>query len=143
MISKDQERGLKPLSQLKKILRYLPDSRMMKVTIIEKLKDLSKMVIDELIESLLIYEMKRKPKLQEVKAKRYIALKVVDMKEEKRNSSMDKDDVSLLTRKFSKFLLRSKRNKRKGFARTKGNEDGKMRNNEIICYECKKLGHIR
>lgn len=65
------------------------------------------------------------------------------MKEEKKNSSMDKNDVSLLTRKLSKFLLRLKRNKRKGFARSKGKKDGKTRNNQIICYECKKLGHIR
>lgn len=70
------------------------------------------MGMDKLIESLLMYEMKKKPKKEEVKGKRDIVLKVVDRKEEEGNSSMDEDDVSLLARKFSKFMSRSKRNKK-------------------------------
>lgn len=69
---------------------------------------------------------------------------MVDRKEEKGNSSMDEDDVTLLARKFSKFLSRSKRNKRKGLATQKGiKKDRKKSNNEIIRYECKKSRHIR
>lgn len=67
----------------------------------------------ELIGSFFTYEMKRKPKEEKVKAKRDIALKANDEKEEEINSSMDKDDEILLTRKFIKFLSRSKKFKGK------------------------------
>lgn len=52
---------------VKKILRSLPNLWMMKVTTIEKSKDLSKIGMDELIRSLLTNEMKRKPKKKKKK----------------------------------------------------------------------------
>lgn len=58
----------KIIELVKKSLRFLPKSWTMKVTIIEESKDLSKMRIYKLIESLLIYKMKRKLKEEEVKA---------------------------------------------------------------------------
>lgn len=64
----------------------------------------------------------QKSKKKEVKAKRDIALKVTDEKEDERNFCMDENDVSLLARRFSKFLLRSKGNKGKGFARPRWKE---------------------
>lgn len=91
---------------VKKILRSLSDSWTIKVTTIKKSKDLNKIGMDELIWSLFIYEMRRKPKKEEIKGKRDIALKLVDEKENEENSFMDEDDVSLLVRKFSKFLSR-------------------------------------
>lgn len=59
--------------------------------------------MDELIESLLTYEMKRKPKEEKIKAKKDIALKIVD-KNGDNEHSMDKEGESLLGRKFNKFL---------------------------------------
>lgn len=41
--------------------------------------------------------MKRKPKEEEIKVKKDIALKVVNEKKEEEKSSMDENDVSLLT----------------------------------------------
>lgn len=67
------------------------------------------MGIDKLIGSLLTYKMKRKSQEEETRAKRDIALKVVDEKEDD-ESSMDEKDVSLAKR-FNKFFLRSKKNK--------------------------------
>lgn len=78
----------------------------MKETTIEESNDLCKMSIDELIGNLLNYEMKRKPKDEKTKPKKNIALK---MKNEKDNSLMEEEDMSLFARKFNKFLLRSKK----------------------------------
>lgn len=91
---------------VKKILRSLLDSWTMKIMTIKESKDLSKIGMDELIRSLFTHEMKRKLKKEEVKTKKDIALKVVDKKEKEENSFMDEDDMSLLARKFSKFLSR-------------------------------------
>lgn len=41
--------------------------------------------------------MKRKPKEEEIKVKKDIALKIVNEKKEEEKSSMDENDVSLLT----------------------------------------------
>lgn len=87
--------------------------------------------------------MKRKPKEKETKTKKDITLHVVNEKEQEGKFSLDKNDVSLLARKFSKFLLRSKRNKQRNLSRLNGKEDGKKDNNQIICYECNKSGYIR
>lgn len=73
---------------MNKVLRSLLDLWNIKVTTIEKSKDLSKMGIDELIESILTYEMKRKPKEDETKAKKDITLKVIN-EEGEENSSID------------------------------------------------------
>lgn len=82
---------------------------------IEESNDLNKMGMDELIGCFLTYEMMRKAKYEEVKVKRDIVLNVDDEKEKEGNSSMDNDDISLLARKFNKFLSSSKKNKGKGF----------------------------
>lgn len=63
---------------VKKILRSLPDYWTMKVTTIEEFKILNNMGIDKLIRYLLTYEMKRKWKEEEIKAKRDITLRVVN-----------------------------------------------------------------
>lgn len=52
----------------------------MRVTTIEESKNLSKIGMDELIGSLLTYEMKRNPKEKETKPKRSITLKVENEK---------------------------------------------------------------
>lgn len=73
---------------MNKVLRSLLDLWNIKVTTIEESKDLSKMGMDELIESILTYEMKRKPKEDETKAKKDITLKVIN-EEGEENSSID------------------------------------------------------
>lgn len=51
------------------------------MTIIEELKDLSKIGVNDHIKSLLTYKMKRKPKEKETKTKKDITLHVVNEKE--------------------------------------------------------------
>lgn len=53
---------------------------------------------------------------------------------------MDEENVSPLTHKFNKFLLKSKRNKKKNFNRSKEKE---IKEKKLIYYEYKKLNHIR
>lgn len=64
----------------------------MKVTTIKESKDFNKIRMDELTGSLLTYEMKQKPKKEDVKAKRDISFKVVDEKKKEKNSSIDEDE---------------------------------------------------
>lgn len=66
--------------------------------------------------------MKRKPKEDDIKAKRHIALKLVDVKGYDEFSRND-DHESLLARKFNTFLSRFKRNKERNFSRPRGKED--------------------
>lgn len=58
-------------------------------------------------------------------------------KKEKNEKFLMNEELNLLVRKFSKFLSRSKRNKRKSFARPKGKDDSYKGNNDVICYEYK------
>lgn len=73
---------------MNKVLRSLLDFWNIKVTTIEESKDLSKMGMDELIESILTYEMKRKLKEDETKAKKGITLKMIN-EEGEEDSSID------------------------------------------------------
>lgn len=73
---------------MNKVLRSLLDLWNIKVTTIEESKDLSKMGMDELIESILTYEMKRKLKEDETKAKKGITLKMIN-EEGEEDSSID------------------------------------------------------
>lgn len=91
------------------------------------------MSMDELIESLLTFQIKKKPKEEETKTKKNIALKVEN---DENDSSLDKEGMSFLTGKFNKFLLRSKGN---NFSKSKYTEDS---DDEVIHYEYKKSGHI-
>lgn len=58
--------------------------------------------------------MKIKPKEEKTKYTRDLALKVFDEEEDK-NFSIDEEDISLFTKKFNKFLSRS-RGTRKGIS---------------------------
>ncbi|MQM16954.1 hypothetical protein Taro_049917 [Colocasia esculenta] len=73
---------------VEKILRSLPSSCNTKATIIEDSKDLSKMKLDELIGSLMTYELNVKRKEIEENPKKSIALKASN-----KNSSSSKRDA--------------------------------------------------
>ena len=92
-----------------KILRSLPSKWHTKVTAIQKAKDLTKLPLEELIGSLMIYEINLAKKQQEgeEKRKKSIALKATtkekeEVEEEKR--SQEDDDLALITRKLSKYM---------------------------------------
>ncbi|RVW12896.1 hypothetical protein CK203_106966 [Vitis vinifera] len=86
-----------------KILRSLPSKWHTKVTIIQEEKDLTKLPTEELIGSLMTYEINLAKKLQEGedKKKKSIALKA-ETKEEEKPSEGD-DDLALITRKLNKY----------------------------------------
>lgn len=95
----------------------------------------------EPISSFLTLEKKRKPREEENKNKKYITLKVVKEEEEERNSSMDKEDISLLTSKFSKLLTSSKRSNKK-YKKYRTKEPVDKCKAKIICYNCEMLNMI-
>ena len=79
-----------------KILRSLPKRFKAKVTVIEESKDVDIMSLDELLGSLQTFEACMKPKAKNNGS----ALKVV----KEASSSDDDEEMSLLVRKFRKFM---------------------------------------
>ncbi|KAI0524691.1 hypothetical protein KFK09_004073 [Dendrobium nobile] len=53
----------------------------------------------------------------------------------------DEDDIALMTKQFRNFLNR-KQKRRQYWNRGKFNKNAKV-SNEVICYECRELGHIK
>ena len=99
----------KEFEKMMKILRSLPSKRHTKVTAIQEAKDLTKLPMEELIWSLMTYEINLAKKLQEGedKKKKSIALKAIikekeDVEEEKQ--SEEDDDLALITRKLNKYM---------------------------------------
>ncbi|RVW20642.1 hypothetical protein CK203_109083 [Vitis vinifera] len=100
---KEYEKGMK-------ILRSLPSKWHTKVTTIQEAKDLTKLPMEELIGSLMTYEVNLAKKLQEVedKKKKSITFKATtkeekDVKEEK--PSEEDDDLALITRNLNKYMM--------------------------------------
>lgn len=116
--------------QVRKILRCLPKSWEAKVTAIQESKDLRVLPLEELLGSLMTYEMELKRDDDEEKEKKNLALKSVRDNE---SQESDDDEYVLLAKKMKQFL---KYNGRKG----KREEPSQK---EIICYKCKKPGHVR
>ena len=137
---------------VKKVLNSLPKSWEAKVTAIEESKDPNTFPMDELVGSLLTHEMKLKQgedvikKAQESIKKVGVALKSTTCKEDQNHEGSDEDEeMAMFARKFNKFM----RMKRFGNARRpqrkeimKG-ESSKKEKDPIVCYECKKPGHIK
>ena len=92
-----------------KILRSLPSEWHTKVTAIKEVKDLTKLLMEELIGSLMTYEINLAKKLQEGedKKKNNIALKATTKEEEdveEEKPSDEDDDLALITRKLNKYI---------------------------------------
>ena len=79
--------------------------------------------------------------MQKKQKRKGIALKVNSSKEDcKESSSDDKDEenLSLMVKKFGKFLKRSKDRKF-----SKPSKKIKRNNNTFRCFKCRKQGHIK
>ncbi|MQL75860.1 hypothetical protein Taro_008245 [Colocasia esculenta] len=144
---------------VRKILRSLPSSWNTKATVIEDSKDLSKMKLDELIGSLMIYEINMKRKETEENPRKPLALKasrknssaskeevIQESDEFESSSESENDEMAMLTRQFKKFL----KYKRRGTGNSKpfqkkefSNKFETNKKSEIVCYECKKQGYMR
>ncbi|MQM14456.1 hypothetical protein Taro_047387 [Colocasia esculenta] len=104
--------GLKSLKKeysesdlVRRILRSLPPAWHIKATVIKDSKDLSTMQLDELIGSLMTYEINLKRKESEFTQKKLIALKAssssknaIENEEEEMSSDSENDEMALLTR---------------------------------------------
>ncbi|MQM22472.1 hypothetical protein Taro_055524 [Colocasia esculenta] len=144
---------------VRKILWSLPSSWNIKATVIEDSKDLSKMKLDELIGSLMTYEINVKKKETEENPRKSIALKASnknsssskkDVQQESDDNEMssdsENDEMAMLTRQFKKFH----KFKRKGSDNSKSfqkkdfsNKFESNKKSDIVCYERKKQGHMR
>ncbi|RVW31108.1 hypothetical protein CK203_093164 [Vitis vinifera] len=117
----------KESEKVMKILRSLPSKWHTKVTAIQEGKDLTKLPMEDLIGSLMTYDINLTKKLQESedKKKKNIALKATTKEEEdveEEKPSDEDDDLALITRKLNKYM-REKR--------------------DLTCFKCKKPRHIK
>ncbi|WRX26832.1 GAG-pre-integrase domain - like 10 [Theobroma cacao] len=126
--------------------------------ITNKLSQLGKPILEhELIcGSLLTHELELKEEEEEdqrkaKEKKKSIALKANILEEELEELSCDDDEkLALVARKFRKLMSRrNRRLTRIGFRKDQGsswknrNKIDSNKKEELICYECKKLGHIK
>ncbi|KAA3469586.1 zf-CCHC domain-containing protein/UBN2 domain-containing protein [Gossypium australe] len=102
-----------------------------KVTAIEEAKNLETLALDELISSLLIHEMRLNERIEEEKDEDSESSEVVDV---------DKEMV-VFCRRFKMFM---KSNKGRRFQKKEGLKlESTKEKDPVICYECKKSGHIK
>jgi hypothetical protein len=140
----------KPISDVKliwKILRSLPECFMIKVTTIEKSKDLEEMKIEELVRSLQTYELS----LPTVKKLKTIALKASKKKVEasSEDDSEDEEKAVAMLAKNLRRLMKDDRFKKKFSERVKKpprevepEEEEKKDPRGPWCFECSGFGHI-
>ncbi|XP_068498204.1 MAR-binding filament-like protein 1 [Phaseolus vulgaris] len=129
-----------------KVLKCLDRSWQPKVTTISESRDLSKMSTVALFGTLIEHELELKRlKEQETIEKRAkgIALKTTmehDTSEEEKNFEHD-ETLSLLTRKFNRFLKRKNRDKTQQMKRYSKSNDSNS--SSYTCFGYGKLGHIK
>ncbi|XP_022143648.1 uncharacterized protein LOC111013509 [Momordica charantia] len=127
---------------VRKILRSLPKSWEPKVTAIQEAKDLSKLPLEELIGSLMTHEIVMKGNMEEdVKKKKSLALKSTSFQRASESEEeLNEEELAYLSKKFKKHF------KKRHFPKKTNSQDAKGEKNTrdiIICYECKKAGHVR
>ncbi|WJZ87905.1 hypothetical protein VitviT2T_007250 [Vitis vinifera] len=147
----------KKSEKVMKILKSLPSKWHTKVTAIQEAKGLTKLPMEELIGSLMTYEINLAKKLQEGedKTKKNIALKATTKEEEdveEEKPSEEDDDLALIIRKLNKYM-RSERFRGRNFTSRRDlskKESSSHRDKEkweekrdLVCFKCKRLGHIK
>ncbi|MQL76440.1 hypothetical protein Taro_008828 [Colocasia esculenta] len=143
---------------VRKILRSLPSSWNTKVTVIEDSKNLSTMKVDELIGSLMTYELNVKRKETEENPRKSIASKASNKvssdskksaqqegSESETSTDNENDEMAMLTRQFKMFLKFKRRGSgnSKPFQKGTNRFDTSNKKSDVVCYECKKQGHMR
>ncbi|KAH9704287.1 hypothetical protein KPL70_011393 [Citrus sinensis] len=123
--------------KVKKIIRSLPKEWRQKRTAIEEAKNLNILPIDNLIGSLISYEEDLAAERGNEERKKTIALKVTKYESDE-ESEPDDEELAMLARRFKKIF--KKTGDRRKFRNFKNQKEKKE---VIICYECKKPGHIR
>ena len=127
---------------VRKILRSLPKNWSPIKTAIQEAKDLSILPLENLMGSLLTYEMSMKEEEEDqAKKKKTIALKVVAPPNNDESEEEEDDDLAMLA-KFKK-LLKKERKFQKIYKKDLGKGEFKKKESDITCFECKQSGHIK
>ena len=147
MISKDDK--------VSKILRCLPHKWNSKMEAIEETKNLKELHFEELIDSLMTYEMKiarQEKEMQEESKKKSIALKAQEEKvvKEAKFSNME-EDIADISKKIQKLIMKdkfdgrtyNKINNYKNKGPSKEEKEKREGVKEVTCYKCKKPGHMK
>jgi hypothetical protein len=129
---------------VRNILRSFPKRCEAKKTEIVEARDLKVLSLDELVRSLMIYELEMNSNVEEeVKPKKNLALK--SFHHDHNNSedeSNEEEEIALMTRKFQKFL-KMKNPFGIRFSERDENKGESSKKEPLICYKCKKLGHFK
>ncbi|GMI85664.1 hypothetical protein HRI_002235700 [Hibiscus trionum] len=141
---------------VRKLLYSLPESWDGKRTAIIEAKNLKTLKLDELVGSLLTHEImkqgreeekkkeeKRVEKLEvEKKKKMGIALKASLLEESSSSEKDELEELAMIAKRFSRFMRsnRGRKIQRKMDFKGKNKEEAR---DQIIFFECNKLGHIR
>ncbi|KAL4312255.1 hypothetical protein GQ457_01G023590 [Hibiscus cannabinus] len=111
---------------VRKLLYSLPESWDSKRTTIIEAKDLKTLKLDALMGSLLTHEI----------------MKQASQDESDSSGEEDDEEMTMLAKRFTRFMKsqRGRRFQRKVDFKNKSKEEEK---DQLICYECKRPGHIR
>ena len=142
--------------KVSKILRCLPPKWKSKTKAIKEAKNLKELPLEELIGSLMTYEMKiprlEKKKQEEEGKKKSTALKAQEEKvvEEAMINDME-DDIAFITKRVQKLMMKDifsgrMYNKKSNYKKEGPSREGKVYREvarEVIFYKCKKPSHIK
>ena len=86
----------------------MPKTWEAKVTAIQEAKDLNILLLEELLGSLMTYELNQKQNAQEEedKRKKSITFKSTTQENESESEDENEEELALITRKFKKFMRR-------------------------------------
>ncbi|XP_070009887.1 uncharacterized protein [Nicotiana sylvestris] len=116
---------------VRKFLSILPSSWERKVNAITEAKDLQELTIDELVENLKTYEMKRDIDSERRESKKE---KNLVLKADSNDSSEEDNDMAYLTKRFQKMVRRNGGILKRGSSSKPKNYD--------LCHKCGKPGHF-
>ncbi|GKD45572.1 retrovirus-related pol polyprotein from transposon TNT 1-94 [Tanacetum coccineum] len=144
------DEGYSSKNYVRKFLRALHSKWRSKVTAIEESKDLTSLLLDELIENLKVYEMIIKKDSEIVKAKgerKSIALKAKkeSSDEECLTSESEDEEYAMAVRDSKKFFkrrgrfVRQPQNDKKTFQRSRDDKNGKS---DRKCFRCGDPNHL-
>ena len=129
---------------VRKILRSLPKGWQPKVTAIQEAKDLNTLELDELMGSLMTHEITMKSHDDHDKKKKGIAFKSSIKEEETSDEDDDDEEFAMMAKRFKRFFRKGGQrfNQRRDDFK-KNSKEVPQKKEQIICYECKKPGHIK
>ncbi|GKC49685.1 zf-CCHC domain-containing protein, partial [Tanacetum coccineum] len=145
------DEGFSSKNYVRKFLRALHPKWRAKVTAIEESKDLTSLLLDELIKNLKVYKVITKKDSEMVKGKkeqnRSFALKAKKESSDEDSSTFDSEDeeYAMAMRDFKKFFKRRRRfvrqphDERKSSQRNKDDKNGKS---ERKCFKCGDPNHL-